>query len=93
MYLRKQGDLTFYLFAGDPRKGGSAQAEVISTNGEIVNSGAQNIWYRVYVAFKVTQSGYCFARPEKSGTGYIDVCGFKLERGNIPTDWSPAPED
>ena len=93
LYVRKHGDLTFYLFAGDPRKGGSAQAEVISTNGEIVNSGAQNIWYRVYVAFKVTQSGYCFARPEKSGTGYIDVCGFKLERGNIPTDWSPAPED
>ena len=93
LYVRKQGDLTFYLFAGDPRKVGSAQAEVIRTNGEIVNSGAQNTWYRVYVAFRVTQSGFCFARPEKLGTGYIDVCGFKLERGNIPTDWSPAPED
>lgn len=93
LYVRKQGDLTFYLFAGDPRKGGSAQTEVIRTNGEIVNSGAQNTWYRVYVAFRVTQSGYCFARPEKTGTGYIDVCGFKIERGNIPTDWSPAPED
>lgn len=93
LYVRKQGDITFYLFAGDPRKGGSAQTDVIRTNGEIVNSGAQNTWYRVYVAFKVTQSGYCFARPEKLGTGYIDVCGFKLERGNIPTDWTPAPED
>lgn len=93
LYVRKQGDLTFYMFAGDPRKGGSAQTEIIRTNGEIVNSGAQNTWYRVYVAFRVTQSGYCFARPEKSGTGYIDVCGFKLERGNIPTDWSPAHED
>lgn len=93
LYVRKQGDLTFYLFAGDPRKVGSAQTEVISTNSEIVNNGAQNTWYRVYVAFRVTQSGFCFARPEKSGTGYIDVCGFKLERGNIPTDWSPAPED
>ena len=93
LYVRKQGDLTFYLFAGDPRKVGSAQAEVVSTNSEIVNNGAQNRWYRVYVAFRVTQSGFCFARPEKLGTGYIDVCGFKLERGNIPTDWSPAPED
>ena len=93
LYVRKQGSLTFYLFAGDPRKVGSAQAEVVSTNSEIVNSGAQNTWYRVYVAFRVTQSGYCFARPEKSGTGYIDVCGFKLERGNKATDWSPAPED
>ena len=93
LYVRKHGDLTFYLFAGDPRKGGSAQTEVIRTNGEIVNNGSQNTWYRVYVAFRVTQSGYCFARPEKSGTGYIDVCGFKIERGNIPTDWSPAFED
>ena len=93
LYVRKQGNLTFYLFAGDPRKVGSAQAEVVSTNSEIVNSGAQNTWYRVYVAFRVTQSGYCFARPEKSGTGYIDVCGFKLERGNKASDWSPAPED
>ena len=93
LYVRKHGDLTFYLFAGDPRKGGSAQTEVIRTNGEIVNNGSQNTWYRVYVAFRVTQSGYCFARPEKSGTGYIDVCGFKIEHGNIPTDWSPAFED
>lgn len=93
LYVRKQGSLTFYLFAGDSRKVGSAQTEVVSTNSEIVNSGLQNTWYRVYVAFRVTQSGFCFARPEKSGTGYIDVCGFKLEKGNIPTDWSPAPED
>ena len=93
LYVRKQGSLTFYLFAGDSRKVGSAQTEVVSTNSEIVNSGLQNTWYRVYVSFKVTQSGFCFARPEKSGIGYIDVCGFKLEKGNIPTDWSPAPED
>ena len=93
LYVRKQGDLTFYLFAGDARKTGTAQTEIIRTNSQIVNNGAQNTWYRVYVTFKVTQSGFCFARPEKLGTGYIDVCGFKLERGNIPTDWSPAPED
>nr|DAX23864.1 MAG TPA: Minor structural protein 4 [Caudoviricetes sp.] len=93
LYVRKQGDLTFHLFAGDARKAGTAQTEIIRTNSQIVNNGAQNIWYRVYVSFKVTQSGFCFARPEKLGTGYIDVCGFKLERGNIPTDWSPAPED
>ena len=93
LYVRKQGNITFYLFVSHQGKVGSAQAEVVSTNSEIVNSGAQNTWYRVYVAFRVTQRGYCFARPEKSGTGYIDVCGFKLERGNKPTDWTPAPED
>lgn len=23
----------------------------------------------------------------------FDICNFKLEKGNVPTDWSPAPED
>ena len=58
-----------------------------------LSQGSQNTWYRVYITFKVIQEGYIFARPEKSGAGYIDVCGYKLERGNKPTDWSPAPED
>ncbi|HEM6220012.1 TPA: hypothetical protein U2C55_000591 [Streptococcus suis] len=29
----------------------------------------------------------------QSGAGIIEICGMKLERGNLPTDWSPAPED
>ncbi len=32
--------------------------------------------------------------PNKNITGgYVYVCGFKLEKGNKATDWSPAPED
>ena len=30
--------------------------------------------------------------PQNIGD-YIEVCGLKLEKGNRPTDWSPAPED
>ena len=93
MYVRKHGNLTFYLYGDDIRFDGTALVELISSNQEVVNQGREDIWYRVYITFKVTREGFCFARPEKSGTGYIDVCGFKLERGNIPTDWSPAPED
>ncbi|MGV3027870.1 phage tail protein [Streptococcus hyovaginalis] len=29
----------------------------------------------------------------QNGNGIIEICGMKLERGNIPTDWTPAPED
>ena len=93
LYVRKHGNLTFYLYGDDIRFDGTALVELISSNQEVVNQGREDIWYRVYITFKVTREGFCFARPEKSGTGYIDVCGFKLERGNIPTDWSPAPED
>ncbi len=35
---------------------------------------------------------YIYLRPTAAGN-YIDVCGIKLEKGNKPTDWSPAPED
>lgn len=28
-----------------------------------------------------------------SSVGTIQICGIKLEKGNKPTDWTPAPED
>ena len=93
LYVRKHGNIIFYLFGDDRRFNSTALVETISSNHEIVNQKGQDIWHRVYITFKVTREGFCFARPEKSGIGYIDVCGFKLEKGNIPTDWSPAPED
>ena len=93
LYVRKHGNLTFYLFGYDSRFNGTASVDVISSNSDIVNQGIDDVWYRVYITFKVTKGGFSYVRPEKSGAGYIDVCGYKLERGNTPTDWTPAPED
>lgn len=93
LYVRKHGNLTFYLFGDYPSYNGTATVDVISSNSDIVNQGIDDVWYRVYITFKVTKGGFSYVRPEKSGAGYIDVCGYKLERGNTPTDWSPAPED
>ena len=56
-------------------------------------------WKRI--SFVSTQSpqitgsysgAYVILYPTEVGN-YIDVCGIKLEAGNKPTDWSPAPED
>ena len=33
-----------------------------------------------------------YLQPTAVGN-YIEVCAMKLEAGNKPTDWSPAPED
>ncbi len=33
-----------------------------------------------------------YLRPTAAGN-YIEVCAMKMEAGNKPTDWSPAPED
>lgn len=50
---------------------------------------------RVKVTFKIISGGLMCPRIEvKSGTaGALKICGIKLERGNMPTDWTPAPED
>ena len=31
--------------------------------------------------------------PNTHSTGWVEICGVKLEKGTKPTDWSPAPED
>lgn len=50
---------------------------------------------RIEASFKVTSDGIISPRIEaKSGTaGALKICGIKLERGNMATDWTPAPED
>ena len=51
-------------------------------------------WSRRHVTFTVsTADTYC-PRFEQNGDGHsLWVAGLKLEKGNKPTDWSPAPED
>ena len=60
--------------------------------GSAVEVGAS--WSRRHVTFTVsTADTYC-PRFEQNGDGHsLWVAGLKLEKGNKPTDWSPAPED
>ncbi len=54
-------------------------------------SGPTGEWNRVSLTIKCTKTGTAHFRVE-SASPYS--CGaYKLERGNIPTDWTPAPED
>ena len=42
----------------------------------------------------IYSAGYVFAAPNDDyPEPTISVCGIKLEKGNKPTDWTPAPED
>lgn len=57
---------------------------------------ANSDWIRVVSSpFTVTNDGGTVRfEPGLSVTGgYIQQAGLKLEKGNIPTDWTPAPED
>lgn len=51
-------------------------------------------WRRIWVTFKALQanSNVCFY-TNYNDFGYVYLLGIKLEKGNKPTDWSPAPED
>lgn len=69
--------------------GTSATADVMSKKVTITNDFSQ-----VFIAFKVLTSGKL--TPRIAGTlanSGTQVSSFKFEKGTVPTDWSPAPED
>lgn len=54
-----------------------------------VNTG----WTRIYVTFVAKQTSFNSCYYIATTSGYVWLCGVKFERGNKPTDWSPAPYD
>ncbi len=64
-----------------------------------VDAGSKTIvinkaWSRISFTFKVLSDGFIAPRLERfDANGILKYRGFKLERGTIATDWSPAPED
>ena len=76
--------LNFYL---------NGSGSVISTSF----SGGDTLldsWTRVWATFKVNGSDFNKPRFENPTDGAtLKIYGFKLEKGNKATDWSPAPED
>lgn len=52
-------------------------------------------WKYCWATLEITQDDVVLQwRIENSiANKKISICGFKLEKGNMPTDWSPAPED
>lgn len=51
-------------------------------------------WTRVSATFKVTKAGLMTPRFERNNkNAKLFVAGYKLELGNVPSDWSQAIED
>lgn len=65
----------------------TAKAQVLKT--ETINPGSG--WCRAVMIIKCTQTGTAQFRVESAQI--YSCAGYKLERGNIATDWTPAPED
>lgn len=50
-------------------------------------------WFQKIVTAKCTKAGQAALEFESLTSVAVRFCAPKLERGNIATDWSPAPED
>lgn len=67
---------------------------------ENLQPGSNEVWHHVSVALseeQATQEFWRFAFAvsdyDNITSGSITISDLKLERGTVPTDWTPAPED
>lgn len=66
----------------------------ISDTGYIPLIGSlSNSWSKVYVKYTSGQNDRYFHLGFNGVAGTYHLKNFKFERGNKPTDWTPAPED
>ncbi len=87
-YVKGSGGakLNFYYNGG-----GSTQKTSFGSNDKYV---VPETWTRVWATFKVVGSDFSkprFENPTSGGT--LQLYAIKMEKGNKPTDWTPAPED
>lgn len=90
---------------GAKDRGGAAQVKFQYGQTTYVGSKRLDItggWKRYSWTFKFDQSRaggsggarmYFYAYAKTTSATTVQMCGFKLETGTKPTDWSPAPED
>lgn len=80
---------TIYIPLNDYR---SEEKAVVDIQNK--NISAYQYWTRQSIVFSVNKSGYIAPRVERTDTNAsIFLAGYKLERGNTPTDYSEAIED
>lgn len=79
---RNEGaDILFY--AEDTDRNGTRLTDVTGTD-----------WRRISMTFRRYTSGISIPRFENSVAGKtMYICGLKLEKGNVATDWTHSPED
>lgn len=93
-----------YIFSCYVKNTADPSTHIVITNTNIANRATVDNTFKsiekspdfqkVSLTFLVLSDGVISPRVETdSGTAEICVCGMKLERGGVATDWTPAPED
>lgn len=86
-----------YVFSGYVKGVNGLSAYIqASADDTILNAYTFSItsdWKRYSITFEITKKSDVTFYLESREGGEIYECGWKLEKGNKATDWSPAPED
>lgn len=91
-YVRNTSDTDITLFAFYDNK-------IVTNDGYNMQLPAHTDWTRVSTTFKViadpttSPNGLRWESMNDVTNGQIQFAGYKLEESNVPTDWTPAPED
>lgn len=91
----KTDRITFYLVHGSKQPQASGVVSFNSANSQdAVTFDLTDEYQRIAIKIKITKDGWIMPRLERyNSDAYLFFGGYKLERGNIPTDYSPSPED
>lgn len=86
-----------YVFSGYVKGVNGLPATIqVNVGDTVLNSYVFSItsdFKRYSITFEITEKSDVTFYLESRKNGEIYECGWKLERGNKATDWSPAPED
>ena len=80
------------VYYGTPVRGGLTTVNVTSQWQKVYATCGNTEKFNVPQETKPYSASTVYILPQNIGD-YIEVCGLKLEKGNRPTDWTPAPED
>ena len=80
------------VYYGTPVRGGLTTVNVTSQWQKVYATCGNTEKFNVPQETKPYSASTVYILPQNANE-YIEVCGLKLEKGNRPTDWSPAPED
>lgn len=99
-------DTTIATLSFDTVRTGYAQNVILILQGDstehVIGTCGLQKWKRLHYSFKPPENGICYVRiycNNTSGSAVGDaryimgIRHIKVEKGNKPTDWSPAPED
>ena len=91
----KTDRVTFYLIHKDKQPMSGGLVSFGSTNNrDLVDLDLTDEYQRIAIKIKITKDGWIAPRIERSNTNaYFFFGGYKLERGNIATDYSPNEAD